>query len=449
MAHERILVVDDEPDLRDVLSGLLEQAGYAVVTAESGASALDEVARGDVDLVITDLRMPNMDGLELLRRLGEVAPGVPAMMLSAYGTIPIAVDAMKLGAKEFLTKPFDRDEVLAIVARTLSAWSRPDAVPPAPRAAGGIVGSSPAMRALRDELALAASSKNATVLLRGETGSGKEVAAQAIHDQSGRKGRFVAVNCGAIPDGLIEAELFGYERGAFTGAVKPRPGMVELADGGTLLLDEVAELPAHLQVKLLRLLATKSVARLGATSDHHIDVRVVAATHQDLRQRMEAGTFREDLFYRLAVIEITVPPLRARGGDVAELARHFCRVYSDAEGKSRRFSDAALEALARYGWPGNVRQLQSYVERLVVFSRAPVIDEDAVRAALERAPRPTGPAAAAHGTLEDARRDAERQRVLAALDAAKGNVSKAARLLEVSRRTMYNKIKELDIPHGG
>jgi two-component system response regulator AtoC len=442
MTREKILVVDDEPDIRAVLVGLLKQAGYESRGVASGEEALEEVMKDGVELVITDLKMePKMSGLVLLEHLAQKAPEVPAIMITAFGTVANAVEAMKAGAKEFVQKPFDRDEVLVIVDRVLDAHVRGRKQPPE-RRSGGL--ESTVMKQCRENMTRAAKS-NATVLLRGENGAGKEVAAEAIHRESGRaKGPFVPVNCSAIPETLIESELFGYEPGAFTGATKRKPGLVELANGGTLFLDEIGDLQPHIQVKLLRLLAQKGeFQRLGGTRVERSDVRFICATNRNLEDLVKQGKFREDFFFRINVIPIVVPPLRERREDIAPLARRFCRTAAEENGKEIELSPEAIAALEKQSWPGNVRELQNFVERLVVFSDGETIGLADAERELARVPqRASGPTA---GTLVEARNDAEKQRILDALSRAKGNRSLAARLLEISRRTLYNKMDELGI----
>jgi two-component system response regulator AtoC len=446
MAGENILVVDDEADIRAVLVGLLKQAGYAAKAVASGEEALEEVVRDGVDLVITDLQMdPGMDGFALLDHLSRTAPEVPSIMITAHGTVARAVEAMKAGAKEFVQKPFDREEIKVIVDRVLDAHVRGRKEAPR-RASSGLESS--VMQQCRDDMARAAKSQ-ATVLLRGENGAGKEVAAAAIHRDSGRaKGPFITVNCSAIPETLIESELFGYEPGAFTGATKRKPGLVELANGGTLFLDEIGDLQPHIQVKLLRLLAQKGeFQRLGGTRVERSDVRFICATNRNLEELVKSGQFREDFFYRIAVIPIVVPPLRDRRQDIAPLAKRFCRSAAEENGKEIEMSQDAIALLEKQNWPGNVRELQNFVERLVVFSDGETVTAADVERELERTPQPNSGRPTA-GSLADARNDAERQRILDALGRAKGNRSLAARLLDISRRTLYNKMGELGIPTG-
>jgi two-component system response regulator AtoC len=396
-----------------------------------------------------------MDGMELLVRLRKAAPDLPVVMLTAHGTVELAVEAMREGAADFLRKPFDRDEVLHVVDKCLRLAAQDRSPEVALDEADGAapempwLGDSEAMQAVAAVVARAAAAKS-TVLIRGETGSGKEVVARALHRLSPRAGGpFVAVNCGGLPEALLESELFGHERGAFTGATHAKPGRVELAEGGTLLLDEIGDVSGAVQVKLLRLLQEREYSRLGGTVMKKADVRFVAATHRDLEAAVAEGRFREDLYYRLNVVPIFVPPLRERAADVAPLAERFLRLHREENGRpDLRFGPGALVALRAQPWPGNVRELSNFVERLVVFAEGDTIDAEAVEGHLDRAPkRPSSPDAtpATQGTLEERRMQAERAWILEALAQTGDNRTQAARVLGISRRTLYNKLEELGL----
>ena len=443
-----VLVVDDDPAVAKVVGALLSQESIEALGVASGAAALETLAMRPFDVVISDLRMPGIDGMALLERIAVDHPGTPVVMLTAHGTVATAVEAMRKGAADFLQKPFDRDELLYVVKKALAharhAEQRPSDAP-----APGFVGTSPALRTCLELVAKAAASV-ATVLLRGESGTGKELAARAIHEQSARRaGPLVKLHCAALPDSLLESELFGYEKGAFTGAIQKKPGRVELAEGGTLFLDEIGDITPAFQVKLLRLLQEREYERLGGVRTLKADVRFVAATHRDLEGMVARGDFREDLLYRLNVIPIWMPPLRDRPEDVEPLARRFCAEVARVNGRQASLTDDALAALGAQSWPGNVRQLANFVERLVVLADGPVLAASDVARELARGPA-TGAAAPPQSSgppdrLEERRRDAERVALSDALGRAGGNRALAARLLGVSRRTLYNKLSVLGL----
>lgn len=453
---DEILVVDDDEAVGKVLAALLTQAGNKATWVGSAEAALATLEKRAFDLVISDVRMPGLSGLDLLKLLRQRSPDLPVVLLTAHGTVQMAVEAMREGAADFLLKPFNRDEVLFVVKKCLSSSETERAAPPkAPSAkienADGMIGASPALDEARGLIRQAAPSP-ATVLVLGETGTGKELAARAIHALSPRgKGPFVRLNCGALPETLFESELFGYEKGAFTGAVARKPGRVELANGGTLFLDEIGELSAASQVKLLRLLQEKEYERLGGTETLKADVRVVAATHRNLDEMVKSGAFREDLYYRLNVVPISLPSLRARPGDIPLLAAHFLTMLGAQNARPRAvFAPDALALLGAQQWPGNVRQLQNFIERVLVLAPpGDLIDAAAVQKELSRAGLDTksaAPVAGAADSLPERRKDAERQAVEEALQKAGGNRSVAARLLGVSRRTLYNKLEALGLP---
>jgi two-component system, NtrC family, response regulator AtoC len=446
-----ILLVDDDAAITTVLGSLLKQEGLSALAACSGSEALALLGKHPIDVVVTDLRMPGMDGMALLQQVVRGWPGVPVIVLSAHGTVALAVDAMKAGAADFLTKPFDRDEVLFVLRKALAgaAQSEPARLANAPFSP---LGTSPAMAEVRDTIRRSAAS-TATVLILGESGAGKEVVARAIHEAGPRKDKpFIKINCAAFPDTLLESELFGYEKGAFTGASQRKPGRIELAHGGTLLLDEIGDVPLMTQVKLLRVIQSKEVERLGGTQTAKVDVRFLAATHQNLPRMIETGEFRQDLYYRLDVIQLLVPPLRERPEDVQLLAAHFARAAAEANGRPGiGLAAEALQLLLAQSWPGNVRQLENFMERLVVLSDGPTLTRADVERELSRdaqrarASRGSVPPPPSEPRLEDQRKDAERKAIVEALQRASGNRSLAARLLGISRRTLYTKLAELGL----
>lgn len=427
----RVLVVDDEPSVCRSLSMVLERFGFEVTAAGDGLEALERFRRGLHDLVIADLKMPGLSGLELLREVKRLSPGTPVVLLTAFGTVETAVQAMKEGAFDFLQKPFGLEQLKDVVSRALR-----------PKEEGGverpIIAKSQRMLELLD-MAKEAAQSAAPVLITGESGTGKELLARYIHAQGPRReGPFVAVNCAAIPEGLLESELFGHERGAFTGAVGQKKGKFELAHRGTLLLDEISEMPISLQAKLLRALQEGEVDRIGGTKPVKVDVRPIATSNRDLLQRIKEGKFREDLYFRLNVIHLHIPPLRERREDIPLLVHHFLEKYSRLNGRPlRELSPKAMKALLDYHWPGNVRELENVIHRAVLFSRGERIEERDLRLETEALTEE------GHRTLSDLNlREAEKRLIVLALERAKGNRTEAARLLGVSVRTVRNKIKE-------
>ncbi len=444
-----VLLVDDDAAVRMSLRALLKQANVDVEEAGTGQEALEKLGRAMVDVVVTDVRMPGMDGLQLLEEIVRRWPDVPVILISAHGTVPMAVEAMKKGASDFMMKPFDRDEIAYTISKAMAKARHATAAPALDGAVsdGGLWGDSQPMVEVRELIARAASS-NATVLVRGESGTGKELAARALHDASKRKDKpFVTIHCGAFPDTLLESELFGYEKGAFTGAVTRKLGRVELAEGGTLFLDEIGDVSAATQVKLLRLIQERELVRLGGRETIKIDVRFVAATHQPLEELVKKGDFREDLFYRLNVVPITMPPLRTRGGDTALLARRLAAKLGAENGRPKiRLADGALQLIGAQPWPGNVRQLRNFIERAIVLSASDELSAADVERELKRETDLHGTAVAAAAPqgsgLEARRAQVEKEALLEALKKSNDNRTTAARILGISRRTLYNKLAE-------
>jgi len=455
VAFRNVLIVDDEESMRHLLAVILRDRGYDVRAVSNGEDALKELAARDYDLVLSDVRMPRMDGLALLREALRMRPELTFIVMSAYGTLDTAIEAMKAGAYDYVGKPFRPDEVVLVLRkaeererlarenrrlrRELAQGYRQD----------GLVGSSEALQEVMRQVRKVAPLKT-TVLLTGESGTGKELVARALHELSPRASfPFVAVNCGAIPSELIESELFGHVRGAFTDASRDKKGLAAEADGGTLFLDEIGELPPALQVKLLRFLQDEEVRRVGDVRSEKVDVRVVAATARDLQRAVRDGQFREDLFYRLHVIGIRLPPLRERPDDVPLLVDHFLAKYRRLRGDAplARVSPEALEALRSYRWPGNVRELEHAVERAVVLADGPEIREEDLPDELRASPRPSPPVALPAGTLsvKRATRAVEEQLIRQALEQTGGNRTRAAELLELSYRALLYKIKEYGI----
>ena len=450
-----VLVVDDDQAVGRMMVALLGQDGLKATLVSNGEAALLALEAAPYDLVISDVRMPGLDGMGLLRAMRATMPEVPVVLMTGNGSVPLAVEAMREGASDFLLKPVERDQLLFVARKALDLSRASRACPPAPSPAeksttDGMVGSSPALNEAR-ELIRKSAKASSTVLIRGETGTGKELAARAIHALSPRaKKPFVRLNCGSIPETLFESELYGYEKGAFTGAVARKPGRVELAEGGTLFLDEVGELPLMVQAKLLHLLQEKQYERLGGTEMLKADVRIVAATHRPLEQMVEQKTFRQDLLQRLDVLTVTLPPLREHRSDIVPLAHHFVSTLGAANGRAdASLTSEAIALLQAQTWEGNVRELQNFIERLLVLSpEGQPLGEADVRRELAR--KGIGPSAApgvaagtTNDTLDSRRRDAERTALEEAIAKARGNKAQAARLLGISRRTLYNKLESL------
>jgi DNA-binding NtrC family response regulator len=443
----RILVVDDEPGMRAGLAEVLARGGFAVEMAATGEEGLARLAQGGIDLLVTDLRLPGLGGLDVLREARRTGLEIPVVVITAHGTVEDAVAAMKLGAFDFLTKPFSPADLLHLAGRALASAQPPPGergVPGTGRPRGAetaaprrrtIISRDPAvLRVL--EVAESVASSRAPALIEGESGTGKELLARQLHESGVRRGKpFVAVNCAALPRELLESELFGHERGAFTGAVGRKIGKFELAAGGTILLDEISEMELGLQAKLLRVLQEYEIDRVGGTAPVPIDVRVVATTNRRLRAQVDAGRFREDLYYRLSVLPLALPPLRERPGDVELLADHFLARFGN--GRRLGLTPAAREALVRHPWPGNVRQLENTIERAALLARSSEIGPD------DLADRDGAPARLATGTLAGRTvRDVERQLIFETLQRTKNNRTQAARLLGISIRTLRNKLAE-------
>ena len=450
MSSDRtLLVADDDPGLRESLERTLTREGYRVVLASDGQAALERVQTGGVDLIVTDLKMPGLTGLELLRAAKAIAPDVDVILLTAFGTVEEAVKAMKDGAYDFLTKPFRREALLKLINKALerrdlieknkALQQRLDDL----LQQGAIIGGSPAFRRMMMLVEQVASS-SATVLVQGDSGTGKELVARAIHDRSARKSRpFVAVNCAALPETLLESELFGYERGAFTGAAGRKEGRFELADGGTLFLDEVADLSSVTQPKILRVLQEGEFERLGGTRTMRVDVRLVAASNQDLSQMVKDKRFREDLFYRLNVITVHVPPLRERREDIPVLVQHFLRVYAAKNNRTLDgVTDDALRRLEAYAWPGNVRELENVIERGVVLARGSQVDVADLPPEIAGAtPLPEGVLTVRIGTPLA---EVEQRLLDETLRVTKGNKTLTAKLLGIDVRTVARKLERLE-----
>ena len=454
----RILVVDDEESIRTVLRTLLSRLGYEVTVAVNGIEALEVLERAQVDAILTDLRMPEMDGLALLDKVTVRYPELPVVVLTAHGSVDTAVEAIKRGAFDFLSKGCDNDDVARVVAKALATHALRSSAPQMSQRTAedgrfGLIGASAGMRQIFNIIERVATSPS-TVLITGESGTGKELVARALHLESSREsGPFIRVNCAAIPTPLIESELFGYERGAFTGAVTSKPGRFELADGGTLFLDEIGEISSEMQVKLLRVIQENEFERVGGVKTIQVNVRLIAATNRDLAQQVALGHFRDDLFYRLNVVPLHLPPLRERMEDFEPLLNHLLERFAVRLNQSvRRCSPEAIEYLKSHTWPGNIRELENIVERMLLFSDRERLDVDDLPLAQQKlTPNETWP-----GELEKADDDlktrvrkitrrVEREMIEKALDETSGNVTQAAKKLGISRKSLQMKMKELGL----
>ena len=446
---KRILVVEDEEKLRRVIELQLLSAGFDVDKAASAEEAIKIVDRAD--LVLSDLKLPNMDGLEFLNLIRRQNSLVPVIMMTAYGTVEMAVEAMKAGATDFLLKPFSLDHLMQVVQKGLEMRALRDENRKLKAELGrryefdNIIGRSEPMQEIFGTIERVAPSR-ATVLLAGESGVGKDLIARAIHFHSPRKDRpLVKINCTAIPENLMESELFGYEKGAFTGAQTSKPGKFEQADTGTVFLDEIGDVPAAIQVKLLRILQEREFERLGSNVTRHIDVRVVAATNQDLRAALEQGTFREDLYYRLNVVPLNIPPLRERKQDIPFLANHFIKKLAPEAGcQVESITDAAMEKLIAYHWPGNVRELENVIERSLVMATGKQLDAGDIK--LESAPRPRPHNEGTHFLPDGLTLDQYEQEIIReALKRADGNKSQAARMLGLTRNALRYRLTQMGL----
>jgi DNA-binding NtrC family response regulator len=444
---EKVLIVDDEEGIRKVLEVSLSQAGYHVATAAQGKDAIQIVRDEHPDIVLADIKMPGMDGIELQTRLNQADPELTIVLMTAYASVETAIKAMKNGAYDYIVKPFDPDDLSLLVGRAAQhrslraenlrlKKSLESAAAPPP-----LLGTSAVMGHVLDLVSTVAAA-DSTVLITGESGTGKEVVARAIHGASPRRyNPMVVVNCGALPEGILESELFGHEAGAFTGARGRHRGKFESAEGGTVFLDEIGEVSPKVQVELLRVLEEKVVTRLGGTAPVPVDFRTVSATNRDLEAAVKSGSFREDLFWRLNVVHIHIPPLRERPEDVPVLAEHFlARFAQSMSRRPMRFSADALDALSSYPWPGNVRELQNAIERAVVVGRGEVVTAADLPLRVTQAPSSSAP-----GSLAEA----ERAHIQSVLDSAGWNITRAARILDVDRVTLYNKIRKYELKKPG
>lgn len=452
MASERILIVDDEDGMRRLLGRVLSREGYETTTAASGAEAMLQVAREHFDLVVTDIKMPEMDGLQLLDEIKEFDPSLPIIVMTAYGTVENAVQALRSGAYDYIAKPFETDEIKLTVAKALERErllaenrylheeleGRYDF--------SGIIGGSPAMNQVY-EMASSVAASNANVLITGESGTGKELLARSIHYNSQRKEKpFVVLNCAALSEGVLESELFGHEKGAFSGALDLRKGRFERADQGTLFIDEVAEMSLAAQVKLLRVIQEHEFERVGGNKTIGVDVRIVAATNKTLEELVKGGKFREDLYYRLNVVNINVPPLRSRREDIEPLSRHFLEKYAAETGKKiTDMAPRALSCLLAHDWPGNVRELQNAIERAVVLAKGSVLTPRDFPQGVQGDDQICLQLPETGGSLTEILEDLERQLIIQTLQRENDSQTRAAEALGIKRTTLRYKMEKYNM----
>lgn len=449
----KILVVDDESSQRKMLQANLSLEGYQVFEADDGSDAIARVSEEFFDLILMDNRMSHMDGIEALKEIKKISPGIPVIIITAYASVETAVEALQAGAHDYLTKPLDIDELKFKVQQSLEFWRlKEDNILQKRRIenlfdASRIVGRSQRMKEVLETVAMVAPTE-ASVLVLGESGTGKELIANALHQGSNRSDkRFIKVNCAALPETLLESELFGHERGAFTGAIGRRAGRFELADGGSIFLDEIGEMTPATQAKLLRVLQEREFEPLGSTRTVKVDIRIITASNRVLKDEVRKGTFREDLFYRLNVVPINLPPLRDRKEDIPLLIEHFLKIYNEKNGRSLQgFHPRALDALMRYSWPGNIRELENVVERAVILTRDDYVPyselPESIREALDD---PLSREIREGITPGMTIREMEKELIIKTLEDNDGNRTRSARVLGITRRTLQHKLKEYEI----
>jgi DNA-binding NtrC family response regulator len=442
MRKNRILIAEDEENILNLLERLLKKNGYVTYAAKNGKEALEIAKSKEIDIVITDIRMPEMDGITLIKEIKKMDPCIEVIVMTAFASVDTAIEAVRIGARDYIRKPFDIDEVLSAIEKaSLQVQNNEDNEVQLLQQEEIMVANSQSMKDLR-HLILKVASSNATVNISGETGVGKELVARAIHENGERASQpFIQVNCSAFPETLLESELFGYEKGAFTGANDSKPGRFELANGGTIFLDEIGDISQSIQLKLLRVIQQREVERLGSTQSIPLDIRIITATNKDLKMLVSEKYFREDLYYRLNVIPIAVAPLRDRKEDIKDLISTFMGVASKKNKKERKeFSKEAMAAMLSYAWPGNVRELENVIERLIVVSEGEKIEFSDLPEALYYNIENKN-----IGILDESKDKVEEKVVKSAISGANGNVTKAAESIGISRRTLYRKMHKYNI----
>ncbi len=457
MRKAKILVVDDELSQRKMLQANLSLEGYQVFEAEDGSVAIERVAEEFFDLILMDNRMSKIDGIEALKEIKKISPGIPVIIITAYASVETAVEALQAGAHDYLLKPLDINELKIKIDKTLEFWRLKEENDFHRRRfenlfdASKIIGRSEIMKKVLETVSMVAPSE-ASVLILGESGTGKELIANALHQRSGRSDkRFIKVNCAALPETLLESELFGHERGAFTGAVGRRIGRFELADGGTIFLDEIGEMTPATQAKLLRVLQEREFEPLGSNKTVRVDIRIITATNRILNEEVKKGTFREDLFYRLNVVPIILPPLRDRKEDIPLLVEHFLKIYNEKNGRNLQgFHPRALDALMRYSWPGNIRELENIVERAVILTRDDYVTFSELPEPIKSIPD-DGLAIQIKDGIRPGMtiREMERELIIKTLEENDGNRTRSSQILGITRRTLQNKLKEYEIEDSG
>jgi len=457
MKKNRILIVDDDHAMRLALSESLESCGYDVNAAENGNQAIDLFTKGNFDLVVTDMKMPGMTGIEVLQGVKKMSPDIPVILITAYGTVNTAVEAMKEGAAEFIMKPFSLDDLEAVVKNVFNNY-KTEAIKKhnSPSLSQKIITRDSKLIAIMDMLKNVAKSKS-SILIQGESGTGKELLAKYIHENSNRRNHpFIAVNCAAIPHNLLESEMFGYEKGAFTGASQRKLGKFEIAHTGTLLLDEISEMEIHLQAKLLRVIQESEIDRLGGNSPIPIDVRIISTTNVNLTAAIADKTFRGDLYYRLNVIPVKIPPLRERNGDILYLADYFLEKFGEEKGvKKPRLSNKAADFLKTYAFPGNVRELENIIERAVLMTDGDDITRESLCIESPDRPESDQPSESVRSSIQTTSvnktktlKDIEKELIFDTLNRVEGNKTKAAKLLGISVRTLWNKVNDYRLAGG-
>lgn len=442
-----VLIVDDEKNVVNLLDKMLKKLGYNTYCAFNGKEALDIIDRNQIDIVISDIRMPEIDGMNLLKKVKEIDPTIEVILMTAFATLETAIEALRIGARDYIIKPFNLEDITIAIDKITNSNAAADM-----KAADGedknetyLKSESPKMIKLMELIRQVADTK-ATVMIYGETGTGKELAAQALHTLSSRKDKpFIKVNCAAIPENLLESELFGYEKGAFTGASAKKPGRFELADGGSIFLDEIGDVSPSVQVKLLRVLQEREFEHLGGTKTIKVDVRIIAASNKDLRDLVGKGLFREDLYYRLNVVPVTIPPLRERKEDISSIANDFLLKSASISGKPpKRFSEAAIKKLEAYTWPGNIRELENIVERCVVITSNEIIGAEDLPAYIME-PVLSEQSKLFQSKLEEKIDGVEKDTIVKVLKECGGNRTKAAQVLGISRRSLHRKLSKYNI----